>query len=328
MELPPRLRQAVDAALSGVPLADLQRASERLTQRYRGEVLDGQLHLGDPVAALAYVTARLPATYAAVRSALEHAAERMPDFRPGSLLDIGAGPGTAMWASADRWPSLGQALLLDASPAIRALGSRFSEASGLSTEWQAFDIARDALPETSSDLVTLAYVLDELAPAVQLALVDQAWARTAGLLVVVEPGTPAGWKRILAARDRLIAAGATLVAPCPHDARCPLVEPDWCHFSRRVARSSLHRMTKRGAVPWEDEKYIYIAASRLPVQQPAARILTPPRESSGKVGLKLCCADGVARERLVTRREGAVYKEARRTDWGDALAHSVVERDV
>ncbi|MBS9721551.1 methyltransferase type 11 [Tianweitania sp. BSSL-BM11] len=319
MELPARLRQAVDAALAGVPLADLQRASERLTQRYRGEVLDGQLHLGNEVAALAYVTARLPATYAAVRAALEHTAELTPQFRPSTLMDIGSGPGTAMWASADCWPSLDQALLLDASPSIRALGSRFSTESRVTTDWRAFDIARDTLPQTSADLVTLAYVLDELTPVVQLALIDQAWARTTGMLVVVEPGTPAGWRRILAVRDRLIEAGATLVAPCPHHAACPLLEPDWCHFSRRVARSTMHRMTKRGAVPWEDEKYIYLAASRLGADQAQARVLLPPRESSGKVELKLCCADGAARERLVTRREGEVYKRARRADWGDAL---------
>ncbi|WP_312798110.1 small ribosomal subunit Rsm22 family protein [Tianweitania sp.] len=319
MELPARLRKAVDAALAGVPLADLQRASERLTQRYRGEVLDGQLHLGDEVAALAYVTARLPATYAAVRAALEYTAELVPDFQPAILMDIGSGPGTAMWASADCWPSLKEALLLDASPSIRALGSRFSEASSVSAQWRAFDIARDALPETHADLVTLAYVLDELTPAVQLALIDQAWARTTGMLVVVEPGTPAGWKRIVAVRDRLIEAGAAIIAPCPHHAPCPLVEPDWCHFSRRVARSTMHRMTKRGAVPWEDEKYIYLAASRSAADHRQARILLPPRESSGKVGLKLCCADGAARERLITRREGETYKRARRAEWGDAL---------
>jgi ribosomal protein RSM22 (predicted rRNA methylase) len=81
----------------------------------------------------------------------------------------------------------------------------------------------------------------------------------------------------------------------------------------------MHRMTKRGAVPWEDEKYIYIAASRTAAEQPDARILLPPRESSGKVALKLCCADGAARETLVTRREGDTYKRARRAEWGDAL---------
>ena len=117
--------------------------------------------------------------------------------------------------------------------------------------------------------MTLSYVLDELAPDAIGPLVDRLWALTAGLLLVVEPGTPAGWSRILAARDRLIAAGAHILAPCPHQEPCPLAAPDWCHFSRRVARSRLHRLTKGADVPWEDEKFIYLAASRTACSQPA-----------------------------------------------------------
>ena len=54
-----------------------------------------------------------------------------------------------------------------------------------------------------SDLVTLSYVLDELPPDAQGPLIDRLWALTKGALVVVEPGTPAGWNRILAVRQRL-----------------------------------------------------------------------------------------------------------------------------
>ena len=43
MELPPALRQAVDKALEGVSLADLRRAADLLSRRYRGEVRDGRL---------------------------------------------------------------------------------------------------------------------------------------------------------------------------------------------------------------------------------------------------------------------------------------------
>ncbi len=71
MELPSLLRQAVDAALEGVALTDLKRASEVLSRRYRAETRDGRLHISDELAAKAYLAARLPATYAAVRASLE-----------------------------------------------------------------------------------------------------------------------------------------------------------------------------------------------------------------------------------------------------------------
>src|SRR5690606_30783486 len=106
--------------------------------------------------------------------------------------------------------------------------------------------------------------------------------------VIVEPGTPAGWQRILAVRQQLIAAGAHVLAPCPHENPCPIAPPDWCHFARRVARSRLHRLAKDAEVPWEDEKFIYVAASRLPAGAHRPRVLAPPKPGSGKVLLKLC----------------------------------------
>ncbi|WP_292036321.1 small ribosomal subunit Rsm22 family protein, partial [Mesorhizobium sp.] len=124
-----------------------------------------------------------------------------------------------------------------------------------------------------ADLVSAAYVLDEIAPASLPKLVGRLWRLTSDTLLVVEPGTPAGWQRVLAVRSQLIEAGAHVSAPCPHVAPCPLVPPDWCHFSRRVARSRLHRLAKEADVPWEDEKFIYLAASRQPAAARAARVI-------------------------------------------------------
>ena len=123
MELPPALRQAVDQALEGVPLADLKRAADILSRRYRGEVRDGRLHLSDRLAAQAYLATRLPATYAAIRASLAAVAEVRPDFAPATLLDVGAGPGSALWAARDCWDSLEEATLVETSDAIRKVGS-------------------------------------------------------------------------------------------------------------------------------------------------------------------------------------------------------------
>ncbi|MET1027324.1 MAG: small ribosomal subunit Rsm22 family protein, partial [Dongiaceae bacterium] len=224
MELPPTLRQAVDRTLTGIALADLAQAASLLSRRYRAEIRDGNFHLADDMAALAYLATRLPATYAAIRAAMTAAAERLPDFAPRSLLDVGAGPGSALWAASDTWPDLDDALLIEGSAAIRGQGEKLAIASSVSRiAWRDGDVTGDwpaLLPagSPSHDLVTLAYVLDELAPPARDRLVERLWAATGGLLLLVEPGTPAGWERILAARQLLIAAGAVLVAPCPHAA--------------------------------------------------------------------------------------------------------------
>lgn len=321
MELPPALRLAVDRFLQGTPLEELRVASERLSQRYRSETRDGRLHLGEAAAVKAYLAARLPATYAAVRASMAYIAEAAPDFAPASLLDIGAGPGTVLWAANDCWDGLEKATLIEASETVRNAGRVLAADATLpAADWLAGDAAKPLPAIEAADLVTLSYVLDELAPDAIGPLVDRLWGLTSGLLLVVEPGTPAGWSRILAVRDRLIAAGAHILAPCPHQKPCPLAAPDWCHFSRRVARSRLHRLTKGADVPWEDEKFTYLAASRTPAPSHAARILAPPHAGKGRIGLKLCLPDGSASEDMFSKRDGELFKRVRRLDWGDALA--------
>ncbi len=320
MELPLRLRQSVDALLTGVSTNDLAIATQALSQRYRNEVRDGRLHISDSRAALAYIATRMPATYAAVHASLSAFAERAPDFAPRSILDVGAGPGTVIWAVANLWPQLEAATLVESSPAIRAIGEKLvAETSLQRVAWHAADL-RSGIPDTPHDLVTLAYVLDELAPADRAALVERLWSLAFSALVIVEPGTPAGWQRILDARATLIAAGAHILAPCPHALTCPIAAPDWCHFSARVARSRIHRLAKGAEVPWEDEKFIYLAAARMPAEKDASRVLTPPESATGRVRLKLCQPTGTATHRLITRREGDVFKRARRADWGDTIS--------
>ncbi|WP_285293733.1 small ribosomal subunit Rsm22 family protein [Aureimonas altamirensis] len=322
MELPASLRAALETVLEGHAVAGIAAAGSRLSARYRAEVLDGRLHLDTDEAARAYVATRLPATYAAIRRAMDLFQETLDPQTPApeTLLDVGAGPGTALWAAADAWPGLGAATMVEASGPIRRMGERLAEASGVAQRRWLDGRAGDLVEKTEpADLVTLAYVLDELREAERDQLVDALWRKARRMLLIVEPGTPAGWRRILAARSRLLALGANLVAPCPHSKTCPLLGQDWCHFAVRLARSRVHRLAKGADAPFEDEKFIFLAAAREPAHISAARILAPPQPGSGKVRLKLCRPDGRADDVLMTRRDGDAFKAARRAMWGDAL---------
>ncbi|MER9583795.1 small ribosomal subunit Rsm22 family protein [Mesorhizobium sp. M0276] len=325
MELPAPLRQGVERVLENVPLATLKQAAKTLSDRYRAELRDGRMHMAEDLAVKAYLATRLPATYAAIRASLAALSDAKPDFQPRSLLDVGAGPGTVLWATTDQWPDLEQAVLLEASAAVRKVGEVLAgDAIAARTSWLAGDVTIDLAGLEPADLVTCAYVLDEIVPASLPKLIDRLWQVTGDTLLIVEPGTPGGWQRILAVRRQLIEAGAHVLAPCPHQAPCPLAQPDWCHFSRRVARSRLHRLAKDADVPWEDEKFIYVAASRDAPTSCQARVLAPPKSGSGKVLLKLCREDGTAAERLFTKRDGADFKLARRLGWGDRLDETAI----
>jgi ribosomal protein RSM22 (predicted rRNA methylase) len=320
MELPPALRQAIERALSGARVKELASTAATLSERYRGERSYGELHVATDDDALAYLATRLPATYAAIRAVFAAIAAARADFSPATMLDIGSGPGTALWAAADCWPDLTDVSLVDASSVFARIGQRLASGTALpAASWRVGNVTKEKIDGPPRDLVTAAYVLNEIAPKARSALLERLWHLTSGMLVIVEPGTPAGWQCILDARSQLIEAGAHVVAPCPHAQPCPLQLPDWCHFSRRVARSRVHRQAKDAELAWEDEKFSYVAMSRTPVVNAASRVIARPRRGSGHVTLKLCRPDGSAGEETVSRREGERFKRARRVDWGDTL---------
>lgn len=319
-DLPPALRQAADRLLEGVSRKGLAEQSARISSQYRaGQTSAGVV--GSAADATAYVLTRLPATYAAGAHVLAEAARLAPDFAPASLLDAGAGPGGAGWAALETWPAIAAATLLDSNRSFLEMAGTLA-ADGPAALRDAQRLRGDLTAPQDwprADLVLASYALAEIAPARQAETVAALWASALGMLVLIEPGTPAGWARILAARDGLIAAGATILAPCPHHAPCPLVAPDWCHFVQRLPRSRDHRLAKGGDAPFEDEKFIYLAAARAGVARRDPRILAPPHAAKPGVTFKLCTPEGTAEPRFVPRRDKRAYALARRLDWGDVL---------
>ena len=142
-----------------------------------------------------------------------------------------------------------------------------------------------------ADLVVASYMIGEISDAERRMLAELMWAKTRDTLLIVEPGTPAGYGRIIALREQLIASGAHVAAPCPHDGTCPLAAPDWCHFTQRLPRSRAHKQLKAAEVPFEDEKFIYVALTRAPVTRHPARVLAQPIVGKVEVTAKLCTAE-------------------------------------
>ncbi|HEX4106297.1 MAG TPA: small ribosomal subunit Rsm22 family protein [Rhizomicrobium sp.] len=259
--------------------------------------------------ALAYLVTRFPATYAAAHAALRRTEEASPQFSPSSLLDVGAGPGTVALAARAVWPSLDAVTLLEPNAIFRRVAEEL---------WRNAKIVAGALGGVlpNADLVTAGYVLAEL----DLATIPQAaralWGAANQVLVLIEPGTPDGFARILAARRVLIEEGAHVVAPCTHDNECPMTGGDWCHFSQRLARSRDHMMVKSASVPFEDERYAYLVVSRARVAHTQARIIKPPVEQKRAIAFPLCDSKGLHIE-AVPRRDKEQYRAARKKKWGD-----------
>jgi len=316
--LPAELKAALDAKLQGLSRNEIASRAALISKTYRDGGGSGAIR--SEADALAYALARMPATYASVVASLNALCEIVPDFAPQSLLDVGAGPGTASWAAAATFPSLQNFALLDVNGALRALALDLAqESTRLGDLKYRCGEALAVLADTeAADLVIASYLIGELDDAQRPRLAERLWSKTRGTLLVVEPGTPAGYARIIAFRQQLIASSAHVAAPCPHDGPCPLIAPDWCHFTQRLARSRAHKQVKGAVLPFEDEKFSYVALTRMPATLRPSRVLAQPHLGKAEVTAKLCTSDGLRSER-VPRRDKTAYARARRWRWGDAV---------
>lgn len=314
-DLPPTLSAAVRQLAEGQQ--NLAASAGRISDHYRQRGASRQV-IGGEADVLAYALSRMPATYAAVSAVLEEVSERAPGFTPDAVLDVGAGPGTAAWAAAEVFPGI-EALLVDHNRAFLSVAETLAgETSAGGVAVQLGELGRFALGR-QFPLVTCAYALTELSDGELLAAADRLWNHSEGVLIIVEPGRPRDYERLLAVRSRLIGQGAEVIAPCPHERDCPLVAPDWCHFSVRLNRTRDHMRMKGGTLGYEDEKYSYLVVARPGVGQRASgRVLRQPEGNKFSVTLAVCGADGLE-QRVVGSRDKAAFKAAKKLDWGDAL---------
>ncbi len=327
------LTDAVQAGLQGTGLASLAAGVQRLMEAYRSGEVPAAPVLASAREVAAYAAYRMPATAAAAGAAFAQMRRGLPGWTPGLVLDFGAGTGGASWAIADQLPAAtGLTLLEQSSEAIRLGQAILAESDSAALRGAAWchwrlDAGQTAAPG-SADLAVAAYVLGELAEPQQQRLTELA-AAAAPAVLLLEPGTPAGHRRILAARARLLAAGYQVVAPCPHQLGCPLEVPgDWCHFAARLQRSAIHRRVKGADLPYEDEKFSYVAAARPGVgspDRPAGRVVRRPQQRKNLVTLDLCSRDGRATKLPVGKSKGEAYRRARKTSWGDRWDAAVPE---
>lgn len=326
--LPDELTLALRHLAAGHSRRALAVRSGHISEQYRDRVPSAR-HVAAEEDSIAYALSRMPATYAAVSYALAQVEALIDGFSPRTLLDAGSGPGTASWAACERWTDMWRVTMLDHSDQFlslaRSLVSRSTQAALREANIVRADLAAAEPPGAGHDLVTLAYALTEVADDAVEPTVLRLWNRTEGVLVIVEPGRPRDYQRLMRARQALILAGARIAAPCPHDGACPLTDPDWCHFAVRLARSRDHQLLKGARLGYEDEKFSYLAAVRphLSVRGGWSRVIKRPAATKFSMDMQLCSAGGLV-DRQVLKRNKEQFKRARKLEWGDRTAESWV----
>lgn len=317
--LPETLQLAIEKEIDRFGFQEINQARKELTERYRNPFHQTNF-MTEERHRIAYLATRMPATFTVIKKVFNEINHRI-SLPIKSVLDLGAGPGTSFWAAQEIFQNLEKMTLVELDGDLIQLGQRLYEQqlnrNSLKMDWIQANI--EQLPEIREhDLILLSYSINELSPEIIPNIIDVCWKRTKNCLVVIEPGTPAGFERIRAIRNQLIELGACIVAPCPGSMECPMAHGDWCHFSERVERTSFHRRIKEGTLGYEDEKYSYIAVSKTPVKLPEGRILRHPNRHSGHLDLTLCTLEGLKKV-TISKRHGELYKKARKAEWGDTF---------
>ncbi len=323
MRLPAYLEKALDELEPQLDRRALAAAVQDLIERYKsGNFAAPALRSSTDRAA--YLFSRFPATFAANMHVFGELRHRAPQAEFHSILDLGAGPGTALFAAVEVFPELDRATLVESDLQWLHTGKKLAAGSPspavLNAQWLQGDLRN--LPDIKlHDVLVISYALGELNPQAMEQAVRRAWQCADKFLIVLEPGTKRGFAGVNAARSLLIAQGANILAPCPHKNVCPMAAVnDWCHFSQRLARSSEHRRLKGASLGYEDEKFSYVIASRIAIPAAQARIVRHPRKHSGHVQLELCTPEGAIEKRTVTRSDKDAYKHARQAEWGDEFS--------
>ena len=290
------LEEAIENLCSPYPQKELLQAAEDLSSRYHDKKShDTELHR------IAYLATRLPATYAVLSKVLSEIS------LPKTILDCGAGPGTSIWSLLDT--PITTLTLIEQDPNFVKLGKKIAPATSFDTIWktQSFLNIQDR-----AELILFSYSLNEISQEKLFDVITKAHTQTENYLVIIEPGTPEGFERIRQIRTQLLELRMSLHAPCPHHNTCPMTGSDWCHFSTRLSRTSLHRTLKKGTLGHEDEKYSYLIASKEPHIPKGARILRHPIKRKGHTIVTLCTAEGLQQKTFTG-------KERKKLSWGDHI---------
>lgn len=261
----------------------------------------------------AYLVGRLPLTYAVCAHLLEMISSYFSSSI--SVIDYGSGPGTAILAIHSAFSDKDVTYVgVEEKQAMIDAASFISSKLNMHASFVKHDVCYK--PSSSFDLAIVSYVLNELSD--QKDFFHHILFHHDSILVI-EPGTPDGTKRILELRDMAIEAGMHIVMPCPHEMECPLKEPKWCHFFKRVERSKILKTIKGGTLGYEDEKFMYLFLSKKHSSSSRGVVLEKPKILPHMVELNVCAKTGQIEKVPIMKKDKEAFKSAKKLDWGDFI---------
>jgi len=237
-----------------------------------------------------------------------------------TLLDWGCGSGIAGRRVAARFGAQTARLVLHDHSSL-AMDFAEHRARRLGAPFSVERATTRFLREAPVDVLLLSHVVNELDDAGRAELGEL--LERATTVLWVEPGTHEVSRALVGWRERWLAAGGHVVAPCTHAAPCGLLVPGnerhWCHFFASpppeiFANSEWVRFGQRAGIDLRALPYSFLVLDRRPHAWPAgtSRILGEPRVYKGYAKIFACDDSGVAELMLQQRADKTLFKSLKR----------------
>ena len=324
MQLPNEILEKAIEIAEKFSKKQLSQSFKEVSNKYCAEK-NGYSLLNQEEEAAAYSLSRMPATYGAVYNAFFQTLDTIErQVKLKTLLDVGAGTGAATLAIANQI-NINKIICLEREDAMLNLGKILLEASDKKeirdAIWIKQDLMKDSIMETikeKADIIVVSYMLNELDETNRLKLVENLWNQTNQILLIVDPGTPKDFKNMMQIKRFLVNKGARVIAPCANERECSLPSNDWCHFLCRVERTKWQKDIKMATVPYEDEKFTYLAFSKEDIGRTKNRVIRPSINKTNFIQVKLCEENKVS-EKIYTRKDKEMYKKAKKIKVGETF---------
>lgn len=328
INLPTPVAESVSRILSRSDSRTLSSLAKQLHERYMQGENPLEPNIQSPSDCVAYLGLRFPATYAQISSALSQVAERIPSWKPASVLELGCGPGTGILAAKAVWPTISSSTGVDQEKLFLTLAEeiQYDAKMGIEGTWVKSSISTWMNTEDAKmyDLIIIANVLDELPDEERTAIVEKISARSSGVVVIIEPGTAVG-NSIIQKAAGLVSSSQNIIAPYVDNVVVADAE-HWIHFSQRFQRPEFQRRIRQSmrdsslmASDWEDAKYAFVAWGSVPVETSVWGVCIGKIEKlKGFLTVPVLTKDGIIHARVLKRNK-AEYTHAKNIRWGEIL---------
>lgn len=309
--------QKIEDLLSKENLLDLQQNYKNISKKYREENINSSSVVCNDKQALSYVASRMSETSAIIDNVLK-TISKVIDFKDIKVaLDLGSGTGSVLWALENYFNDV-KIIAIEKEKSMQKYAKILCKDLNFNIEYILEDVLSDNVKNISGcDLVIESFMLNEMTEKDVVKALDLMMDKCNKYILLVEPGTPKSYQKMMKIRDYVLSKNLKVLLPCMHSEKCPL-NNDYCNFSVRLNRSKSLKDIKGGELGYEDEKYFYLLFSKennsinvnnMVVRKPIIR--------KSCIDLKLCNSSGKVNNITITKKDKENYIKAKKLKHGD-----------